>query len=98
LNSASLSNPNYMHLHCAKTCGTCAGYRQPTLEDGSLFGVAQQVKGARKDEIMTLIDESEKYMREEVHSDDKFKEVREGCQNRNELWYVCNIFCPKIQQ
>lgn len=70
-----------MHTSCPKTCGTCAGLRLPTLEDGKTFGVAQQVTGPRQKEVEALINESEKYMREEVHMDPKFTEVREGCQN-----------------
>ena len=70
-----------MHTMCAKTCGTCAGLRLPTLEDGKTFGVAQKTTGDRTKDIEALIDESEKYMREEVHTDPKYEEVREGCQN-----------------
>lgn len=41
--------------------------------------------GARAQEVEALLNETEKYMREEVHTDPKYKEVRSGCQNRNEL-------------
>ena len=78
-------NPAYMHKTCAKSCGTCSGYRQLTLEDGSNLGVPQQITGSKTKEIEALLRETEKYMREEVHTDPKYKEVREGCQNRNEL-------------
>lgn len=74
-------NPGYMQKTCAKTCGTCAGYRQLTFEDGTPFGVAQQITGQRQKDIEALINETEKYMREEVHMDPKYKDVREGCQN-----------------
>ena len=67
------------------SCGTCTGMRQLTLEDGKTFGVAQQVQGARAKEIEALLNETEKYMREEVHKDPKYNEVKDGCQNRNEL-------------
>lgn len=79
------SNPNYMHTHCRKSCGTCAGLRQLKLENGATFGVAQQITGARSKEIDALINETEKYMREEVFKDSKYADVKEGCQNRNEL-------------
>jgi ShK domain-like len=74
-----------MHVQCALVCGTCAGYRQPKLPDGRTFGVAQQITGEKATQMDALINETEKYMAEEVMKDDKYKEVREGCQNRNEL-------------
>lgn len=69
----------------ACSCGTCAGLRQLKLENGATFGVAQQITGARSKEIDALINETEKYMREEVFKDSKYADVKEGCQNRNEL-------------
>ena len=74
-----------MHRNCGKSCGTCPGYRQLKLSDGSTFGVPQQITGARAADIEALVEETERYMREEVHADDRYKEVREGCTNRNEL-------------
>jgi len=78
-------NAPYMHIHCMKSCGTCSGLRQLKLENGSTFGVAQQVTGARSKEIEALMNETEKYMREEVFTDPKFSVVKDNCQNRNEL-------------
>jgi prolyl 4-hydroxylase len=77
-------NPSYMHVECAKACGTCSDYRQPKLPDGRTFGVAQQVEGGDTDLVEALIFDSEKYM-EQVWNDDKYKGVRERCQNRHEL-------------
>jgi ShK domain-like len=76
-----------MHTVCAKVCGTCAGYIQPKLPDGRTFGVAQQITGNKAKEMEALLNDTVKYMTEEVWNleDDKYKEVREGCQNRKEL-------------
>ena len=59
--------------------------RQLKLENGATFGVAQQIQGARAKEIEALINETERYMREVVHKDPKYAEVKAGCENRNEL-------------
>jgi prolyl 4-hydroxylase len=85
------ANPDYMHIECAKACGTCAGFRQPMLPDARTFGVAQQVSETKADLIQALIDETEKYMSEEVWKDDKYERIRERCQNRHKecaFWAV----------
>jgi prolyl 4-hydroxylase len=76
-----------MLVQCAKSCDSCTGRsrKRSILPNGKTFGVPQKVEGPHAKGTLLHIRETEKYMMEEVHADEKYREVREGCKNTHEL-------------
>lgn len=81
----TVRNPNYMHVQCSKSCGTCGTFRKLETDDGKQFGVHQKVEGTRSAEIEALIEDVKLYMKDEVHTDPKYINVKDTCENRHEL-------------
>eukprot|EP00547_Thalassionema_nitzschioides_P006061 CAMPEP_0194207460 /NCGR_PEP_ID=MMETSP0156-20130528/6190_1 /TAXON_ID=33649 /ORGANISM="Thalassionema nitzschioides, Strain L26-B" /LENGTH=456 /DNA_ID=CAMNT_0038934231 /DNA_START=10 /DNA_END=1380 /DNA_ORIENTATION=- len=57
---------------------------EPNLEE-TLFGVAQNPDGDRKEEILKVIENVTKYMEEIVFVDPAYSKIKNDCKNRNKL-------------
>jgi prolyl 4-hydroxylase len=98
------NNPNYMHLHCMKSCKTCpqSETKKVTgrhLDDDSkallaqttAFGIAQTAEGVQYADILTSIQATIKYMNSEETKRTVPAKILQDCQNRHELcsfWQV----------
>merc|ERR1712154_266746 len=64
-------NPQYMYIHCRKSCDTCSK--------------SQSVKGEEREKVLHAMQESQEYYMTEVLSSKEYVKVRKNCKNRHEL-------------
>jgi hypothetical protein len=71
-------NPNYMHSHCSKSCGTCRKSAPFTEWYGE-----RQLFSKHDDKAKTHVKKMHTYMTEVVFVEEKYANVRDGCRNNN---------------
>lgn len=70
-------NPDYMLLHCKKSCKVCG------IVDDTDFGLPQEIpRTANFNAIKQIIAKSTEYMKV-INGDEKYKDVRSKCQNQH---------------
>jgi hypothetical protein len=89
-----IGNPAFMYRQCTKSCKLCGmGNLDDLIADALIkadpdlrisgWGEDQDISEEKREEIIAVLEDAERYMLEEVNVDEKYESVKKRCQNRH---------------